>query len=143
MFDFDATLPMMALQFIVLAVILNAVFYKPIGKVLDERAEYIRSNESQAREKLARASKLAQEYEQRLAESRKKSQSIIANAQAEAKKIADEKIAGAQREAIAQKEAAAKEIEQEKQAAMSALEQQVDALSRQILEKLLGPELVR
>ncbi|NET60141.1 MAG: F0F1 ATP synthase subunit B', partial [Symploca sp. SIO2E6] len=31
----------------------------------------------------------------------------------------------------------------QKQQAMSSLEQQVDALTRQILEKLLGPELVR
>ncbi len=142
MFDFDATLPLMALQFVVLAVLLNAVFYKPLTKVLDERANYIRSNETEAREKLAKAEQLAHEYEQQLAESRKQSQEIIAKAQAEAKKIADEKIAQAQREAIAQKEMAAQEIEQQKQAALRTLEAQVDSLSRQILEKILGPELV-
>ncbi|WP_013325417.1 F0F1 ATP synthase subunit B' [Gloeothece verrucosa] len=143
MFDFDATLPLMALQFIVLAVVLNAVFYKPIGKALDERADYIRSNEKEAKERLAKAQTLASEYEIQLADARKQSQEIIAAAQAQAKAIADGKIAQAQREAIAQKEAAAKEIEQQKQEAMTALEQQVEALSRQILEKILGPELVK
>ncbi|MDB9483352.1 F0F1 ATP synthase subunit B', partial [Dolichospermum circinale CS-537/05] len=41
-----------------------------------------------------------------------------------------------------QREKAASEIEQQKQQALAALETQVDALSRQILEKLLGADLV-
>lgn len=142
MFDFDATLPVMALQFIVLAVLLNAVFYKPIGKVLDERADYIRDNETQAREKLEKAEALAQEYEKQLRDARRQSQEILVAAQAKAKSIADGKIAEAQKQAIAEKEAAAQEIEREKQEAMRTLEQQVDSLSRQILEKILGPEFV-
>ena len=43
----------------------------------------------------------------------------------------------------AKAEAAAQEIEQQRQEALKTLEQQVDTLSRQILEKLLGPELVK
>ncbi|MEB3248661.1 MAG: F0F1 ATP synthase subunit B', partial [Merismopediaceae bacterium] len=68
---------------------------------------------------------------------------VIAAAQMDAKRIAAEKVAEAQREAQRQKEAAAQEIEQQRLSALSSLEQQVDGLSRQILEKLLGPELVR
>jgi F-type H+-transporting ATPase subunit b len=56
--------------------------------------------------------------------------------------MAAEKIAEAQKEAQVQREQAAQEIEQQQQAAMTSLQQQVDALSRQILEKLLGAELV-
>ena len=52
-------------------------------------------------------------------------------------------IAVAQKEAQQQKEAAAQEIEEQRQVALRSLEQQVDGLSRQILEKLLGPELVK
>lgn len=58
------------------------------------------------------------------------------------KKIAASKIAEAQQEAQGQREQAAQEIEAQKQAVMQTLEQEVDALSRQILEKLLGPELL-
>lgn len=143
MFDFDATLPMMALQFVVLAIILNAIFYKPLNKVLDERADYIRQQETGGQEQLAKAKQLAVEYEKQLADARKQSQKIVADAQAEAKRIATEAVANAQKEAQAKKEAAAQEIEQQRQEALSTLEQQVDALSRQILEKLLGPELVK
>ena len=142
MFDFDATLPLMAVQFLLLAAVLNVVFYKPLTKALDERDEYIRNNELGAKERLAKAEKLAREYEQQLGDTRRQSQALIATAQSEAQKIAAQKIGEAQQEAVAKREQAAKEIEQQKQEALQSLEQQVDALSRQILEKILGPQLV-
>ena len=142
LFDFDATLPVMAVQFLILVVVLNAVFYKPLGKVIDDRAEYIRTNLLEAKERLSKAERLAKQYEQELGETRRKSQATIAAAQADAQKIAASKIAEAQQEAQGQREQAAQEIEAQKQAVMQTLEQEVDALSRQILEKLLGPELL-
>ena len=143
MFDFNATLPLMALQFLLLAALLNAIFYKPMTKALDDRDNYIRDNQLGASDRLAQAQKLTKDYEQQLADARRQSQSIVANAQAEAQKITAQQIAEAQQEAQAQREKAAKEIEQQKQQALSALEQEVDGLSRQILEKLLGPSLAR
>ena len=142
LFDFDATLPLMAIQFLLLALVLNAIFYKPLTKAIDERDDYIRTTQLEARERLSKAEQMAHQYEQELASARRQSQKIVTDAQAEAQKIAAEKIAAAQKEAQAQREQAASEIEQQKQEAMSALEQQVDALSRQILEKLLGSELI-
>lgn len=142
-FDFDATLPFMALQFLVLMVVLNAVFYKPLTKTLDERDEYIRTTQVSAGERLAKAQKLAQEYEQKLGETRKQSQAVIAAAQADAQKTASAKVAEAQKEAQVAREKAGQEIEQQKQEAMRSLEQEVDVLSRQILEKLLGTALVK
>ena len=142
-FDFDATLPFMALQFLVLMVVLNAVFYKPLTKMLDERDEYIRTTQLSAGERLAKAQKLAQEYEQKLGETRKQSQAVIAAAQADAQKTASAKVAEAQKEAQVAREKAGQEIEQQKQEAMRSLEQEVDVLSRQILEKLLGTALAK
>jgi F-type H+-transporting ATPase subunit b len=143
MFDFDATLPLMALQILLLAAVLNVIFYKPLTKALDDRDNYIRTNSLEARERLAKAEILTKEYEQQLTEARRQSQATLEAAQAEAKKITAQKIAEAQQEAQAQREKAAVEIEQQKQEAMRSLEQQVDALSRQILEKLLGTSLAR
>lgn len=138
LFDFDATLPLMAVQFLILAAILNAIFYKPLGKAIDERDDYVRTSQTEAKERLAKAERLAKEYEQSLADTRRQAQVIITDAQAEAQKISAEKMAAAQQEAQAQREQAQQEIDQQKQAAFSALEQQVDGLSHQILDKLLG-----
>lgn len=142
LFDLDATLPLMAIQFLVLALILNATLYKPLGNAIDGRNEYIRTNNLEAQERLSKAQALAQQYEQELAHSRREAQAIVAQAQAEAQKIAAQNIAAAQQEAQVQREKAASEIEQQKQQALASLETQVDALSRQILEKLLGADLV-
>jgi F-type H+-transporting ATPase subunit b len=142
LFDFDATLPLMALQFILLVVVLNAVFYKPLSKSIDDRDDYVRKNLLEARERLSKAENLAKQYEQELAETRRKSQATIAAAQADAQKIAAQKMQEALTEAQVQREQAQKEIEQQKAEALASLEQEVDSLSRQILEKLLGAELV-
>jgi F-type H+-transporting ATPase subunit b len=142
LFDLDATLPLMAVQFLVLALLLNATLYKPLGKAIDGRNEYIRNNQLEAQERLSKTQKLAEQYEQALASARREAQKIIADAQSSAQKTAAEKIAAVQRQAQLEKEEAASQIEQQKQAAFASLEQQVDSLSRQILEKLLGADLV-
>ncbi|MFE4105527.1 F0F1 ATP synthase subunit B' [Almyronema epifaneia] len=138
LFDFDATLPLVAVQFVVLAVILNAVFYKPLGNAIDERDNYIRTSQSEAEERLQKAERLAQQYEQELADTRRQSQAIIASAREEAQKQSAAKLASAQQEAQAKREQAQQEIDEQKAAAMTALENQVDELSQQILNKLLS-----
>ncbi|NJN29547.1 MAG: F0F1 ATP synthase subunit B' [Synechococcales cyanobacterium RM1_1_8] len=138
MFDIDATLPLMAVQILVLVALLNAVFSNPIGKVLDERSEFVRSNRLNAQERLDRAKQMAAEYEAELTETRKQAQKIVAEAQGEAQALASQQTTQAQQEAAQQREAAQKEIDQQKQAAMASLEQQVDQLSNQIVEKLLS-----
>lgn len=143
LFDIDATLPLMAVQFLILVAVLNVIFYKPLSKSIDDRADYIRNTQVSAQERLAKAQQMAQQYEQKLGESRKQSQAVIVAAQADAQKIASAKVAEAQKEAQVAREKAGQEIEQQKQEAMRSLEQEVDALSRQILEKLLGSELVK
>ncbi len=143
LFDLDATLLVMAVQFLILAAVLNALFYKPLGRALDERDDYVRTNLLSAKEKLEKAEQLTKQYEQELGDTRRQATAIIAQARAEAEKQAAATIAQAQAEAQALREQAQKEIDQQKQAAFASLEQEVQALSRQILVKLLGAELVR
>lgn len=142
MFDFDATLPLMAVQFLILMALLNAVFFKPLSKALDERDNYIRQNYKDAEDRLAKTKELASQYERELAQTRKAAQEIVVAAQNEAQERSNQRIAEAQREAQQAREKAAAEIEQQKQEAMQSLEGQVSALSRQMLEKLLGADWV-
>ncbi|WP_204141662.1 F0F1 ATP synthase subunit B' [Halomicronema sp. CCY15110] len=138
LFDINATLPLMAIQFLILAVVLNKVFYSPLGDAIDERDGYVNSSIVGAKEKLAKAEKIAQQYEQELAESRRQAQAIIAEAQAEAEKVASSQIAAAQQEAQANKEQVQKEIDAQKASAFEVLEGQVASLTQQMLDKLLS-----
>lgn len=137
LFDFNATLPLMALQFLALTVTLNFIFYKPVINVLDAREEYIRNSLTSASASLVKANELTKKYEFNLAESRKKAQEIIKNAQQEAQLVVSEKIKEAQKDAEKLLFDAYQELNIQKEQALKSLEIQVGILSEQIKEKLL------
>jgi len=142
LFDFNATLPLMAIQFILLTVVLTFVFYKPVSKVLDERENYISGNLTQASEKLLTADELYKKYDEQLKAARVNAQSIVAQSEKEAKDIVAEEITQARTDAAKLIEQTNKELEAQKSLALEKLETQVDELSQLIKEKLLGKEVV-
>ena len=81
LFDFNATLPLMAIQFILLTVVLTFIFYKPVAKLLDERETLISTNLSDASEKLLKADELYNQYDEQLKTARVNAQSVIAESE--------------------------------------------------------------
>jgi len=81
LFDFDATLPLVAIQFVLLVIILNVILYSPLLTIIEERKEYILTNLGKASEILAAANKLTEQYEQNLTRVRKEAQLEITNSQ--------------------------------------------------------------
>jgi F-type H+-transporting ATPase subunit b len=142
LFDFNATLPLMAIQFILLTVVLTFVFYKPVGKVIDERETYINDNLTTAAEKLIKADELYKEYDEQLKTARVNAQTIIAQSEKEAKDVVSAEINEARKDATRLIEKTNKELETQKSLALQQLETQVDELSQLIKEKLLGKEVV-
>nr|YP_009510637.1 ATP synthase CF0 subunit II [Gracilaria ferox]AXI96310.1 ATP synthase CF0 subunit II [Gracilaria ferox] len=138
LFDFNATLPLMALQFFALTVVLNFIFYKPVTNVLDERDEYIRNSLTTASASLVKADELTKQYEHQLAESRKKAQDIIKVAQEQSQEIVAVKIKEAQLDAEKLVSEAYNQLSIQKESALRTLETQVDALSDMIKIKLLN-----
>jgi F-type H+-transporting ATPase subunit b len=142
LFDFNATLPLMAIQFILLTVALTFVFYKPVSKVLDEREAYISGNLTQASEKLLTADELYKQYDEQLKTARVNAQTIVAESEKEAKDTVALEIAQARKDAANLIERTNKDLEEQKSLALQKLETQVDELSQLIKEKLLGKEVV-
>jgi F-type H+-transporting ATPase subunit b len=142
LFDFNATLPLMAIQFILLTVVLTFLFYKPVSKVIDERETYINGNLTTASEKLIKADELYKEYDEQLKTARVNAQTIIAKSEKEAKDIVAGEINQARLDATKLIEQTNKELEAQKSLALQQLETQVDELSQLIKEKLLGKEVV-
>ena len=81
LFDINATLPLVAIQFLLLMVILNVILYNPLLTIIEERKEYILTNLSKASEILAEANQLTTQYEQELDSVRKEAQLEITNSQ--------------------------------------------------------------
>jgi F-type H+-transporting ATPase subunit b len=142
LFDFNATLPLMAIQFILLTVVLTFVFYKPVSKVIDEREAYINGNLTTASEKLIKADELYSEYDEQLKAARVNAQAIIGKSEKEAKDAVALEINQARQDAAKLIEKTNKELETQKDLALQQLETQVDELSQLIKEKLLGKEVV-
>ena len=142
LFDFNATLPLMAIQFILLTVALTFVFYKPVAKVLDDRETYISTNLTSASEKLLTADDLYKQYEEQLKTARVDAQSVIAQSEKEAKDAVAAEISEARADAARLIDKTNKELEAQKTLAIEKLDTQVDEISQLIKEKLLGKEVV-
>jgi len=142
LFDFNATLPLMAIQFVLLTVVLTFLFYKPVSKVIDEREAYISGNLSQASEKLVKADELYKQYDEQLKAARVNAQTIIAKSEKDAKDAVALEIGEARTDAAKLIAQTNKELEAQKSLALEKLETQVDELSQLIKEKLLGKEVV-
>ena len=142
LFDFNATLPLMAIQFVLLTVVLTFIYFKPISKVIDDRENYINDNLTTASEKLIKANDLYNEYGEQLKTARVNAQAIIAQSEKEAKDVVALEINDARQDAAKLIERTNKELETQKSLALKQLETQVDELSQLIKEKLLGKEVV-
>jgi F-type H+-transporting ATPase subunit b len=142
LFDFNATLPLMAIQIVLLMVVLTFIFYKPVSKVLDDRELYISGNLTQASEKLVKADELYKQYDEQLKTAKVTAQATIAQAEKEAKDSVALEIGQARTDAAKLIERTNKDLEAQKSTALAQLETQVDDLSQLIKEKLLGKEVV-
>jgi len=81
LFDLNATLPLVAIQFLLLMVILNVILYNPLLTIIEERKDYILTNLSEASKLLAQANQLTTQYEQELENVRKEAQLEITKSQ--------------------------------------------------------------
>lgn len=81
LFDFGATLPIVASEFLILLFVLNLILYSPLTKMINTRNEYILENLSQASEILAEAKTLTNQYETELKATKKQAQLEIAQSQ--------------------------------------------------------------
>jgi F-type H+-transporting ATPase subunit b len=138
LFDLDATLPLMALQVVLLTFLLNSLFFRPVGKVVEEREGYISTSRADAKQKLAQVQRLEADLTEQLREARQAAQSAIVEAEQEVDKLYREAIAAAEAEANRTREQARREIESQREAAQSQLMSKVDQLSAQIIQRLLA-----
>jgi len=137
LFDFNATLPLVALQFVVLMFALNIIFYAPIMKILDDRDVYIRNTLKEASDILLKADDMSAEYEQKLVDARKQSQTLITKTEEDTKVLVEKEIALTQKDINDLINTGTRELNIQKDLSLKTLQEQVDTLSEQIKAKIL------
>jgi len=136
-FDFNATLPAMAVQFLLLMVFLEKTWFGPVGKVLDERDAKIRARLSSVKTGDDDLESLAAEAEKLLKDARAESQAKIADAKSVAAEKAAVELAAEKAKLDAELERSLKDLELEKNSAQANIDKQVAELSDYILKKVL------
>ena len=138
LFDLDATLPLMAVQVVLLTFLLNPLFFRPVGKVVEDREGYISTSRADAKQKLAQVQRLEADLTEQLRGARQAAQTAIVEAEQEVDRLYREALATAEAEANRTREQARREIEAQRESAQSQLMAQVDQLSAQIIQRLLA-----
>ena len=137
LFDINATLPLMAIQVVALTYILNSLFFKPVGNVVEKREKFVSNNIMDAKNKLSEVEKLEADLLSQLQSARSEAQKIVSEAENESDKLYKEALELANNEANASKEKARLEIENQTSSARDQLVKQADDLSELIVNRLI------
>jgi F-type H+-transporting ATPase subunit b len=137
LFDINATLPVVAIQFLLLMIVLNILLYSPLLKIIDERNKYILNILTKESKTLIQANELTTQYEQELNKIRKSAQLEIANSQKIHKEILETELNISQKNIDNLLETITTDLTIKKDIALNSLETSVEALSSEI-EKTLS-----
>jgi F-type H+-transporting ATPase subunit b len=128
-------------NFILLLVILRAVAYKPIIRMLDERSARIRESMERAEEIKRQASQTEEEFARRLTEARREGQEIIAQAEKIASRIRDEEVDKTRAQVEEMRIKALEDIGRERERAVAELRRQVADLAVLAAGRAIGRSL--
>jgi F-type H+-transporting ATPase subunit b len=138
LFDLDGTLPLVAIQFLVLMVVLNLILYTPILSAINDRNHYITENLAKASQLLAQANHLTTQYENELAKARKEAQIEISTSQKFYKEILEIESRTSQKYIDEFLGKITTNFNIKKQKLLTSLETEIDSISNQIISKILA-----
>ncbi len=128
-------------NFILLLLILRAVAYKPIMRMLDERANRIRESMERAEEIKEQAARTEQEFARRLDEARREGQAIINQAEKVADRLRQDELDKTRQVVDELRAKAVDEIARERERAIADLRRQVSDLAVLAAGRAVGRSL--
>ena len=134
LFDFDLTLPIIAVEFLTLMVILDKTVFGPVGKTLDDRDELIRSQLQMSGSNADAVNALLEEKEQLIKEAR----SEVGKQVSEAKAEIDSKIAAESLKAKAEVDKQIAEAIKALDVAKADSEKVVDAKGQELADEIIS-----
>lgn len=129
------------INFSLLMLVLSALMYKPVTKMLDERASRIRESLQKAEEVKREAERTEQQFQARLQEARQEGQGLIAQAAKTGERLIEEARHKAREEGEALLVRARSEIEMERDRAITELQKRFADLTVLAASKVIGKSL--
>ena len=129
MIEINATIIAQILNFLILVVILRAVAYKPVARLLQQRSDKIKGDLDKAESDRKAAEQTLADYKAQLSDAHKKAQEIVDKANVTARQEHDAALAETKREIERLKLNAQAEIESERNRAFAQMKSQIVSLS--------------
>ena len=129
------------INLIILFLLLKKFLFKPVNRVLDERASEIENTYKTAETALSDAENTRREYTERLSSAKSEAEGIIQSAVQTARERSDSIISEAQDEAKQLTERTQKQIERDKKNAVNEARGEIAEMAVDVAEKLIGKRL--
>lgn len=136
--EFNATFIVSAISFIVFSIIMNAIFYKPLAKIVDERQKFIDETLEEAKVKAIKSEAILKDKAKKIEQSKHDARKIIGDKADEVKTQKNNMAAEAQQKAVRKIDAAKDELHKSEEQAQSVLSDQAKNLALDISAKILG-----
>jgi len=137
LFDIGATLPLVAIQFLMLMFILNILLYNPLLTLINERNEYVLDNLNKASEMTLAAKELNIKYESELVITKKEAKLEITELQKIQQEKFNNELKLSQKHIETLIQTVLESFTNKKSTTLNNLENEIKILSNQMLNKLL------
>jgi F-type H+-transporting ATPase subunit b len=141
MLDFTVTFGITVINIIILTLILRKVLFKPVTKIMADRAQRVQDSLDQAEKDKADSRGLLEQYQNRLKNADAEAEKIVKTARESAAQEARQIVTDGKAAADAMTEAARRQIESERQAAFARFKLEAAALVMAATAKLVQREL--
>ena len=141
MLEFNATFLVSMISFIVFIIIMNAIFYKPILGVIEERENFINDHYNDAKNSKDKAQSLLEQKEKRLNDTLSESKKIVSDKVNEANETAKSITDDAKADSANKIQSAKKELHEKEVQTAEELKNNVKDLAESISSKILGENI--
>lgn len=139
MFEFNATLIVAMISFVVFMFIMNAIFYRPILNIIRKREDYVNQNYEKAKEITKEAQEIENEYHTKLASTKDQMRNKLAKDFELAQKESFEQTNAAKEQAKIQVANNKEKINEQKEELYNVVNSGiVNDISSEILKKIVG-----
>ena len=139
MFEFNATLIVAMISFVVFMLVMNAVFYRHILEIIRKRDDLVNQNYKEAKELADKAKEINNEYQTSLNSEKERNRVLVAQALDEEQKKSFDAVHGAKENAKIKIQESKGMIEAEKLKLYQDVDSSlVNELSSQIIKKVIG-----
>lgn len=138
MITIDLTMPIQIANILILIVIMNALLYKPIRNILEERQKKIAGLDKDIDTFNKNAKLRLEEFDQKIRDARTKAKAEMEAVRSAAQGESNEKLAQVRKEVDAQKAEQLAQIESQVASAQLELKGQVDGFAGEMASKILG-----